>query len=84
MTDEQLKKGLGLKYKIIRLREQIAYWENADSIYKIMMRYSIVYMAGSDICGDNKNFVDFDRMKTLTLQAMRTELGKLEKEYTEL
>ena len=86
MTDEQLKQGQELKSKIDKLKGKIGYWERATGILEINLQYRF----SSGYLEDKRNFVDegeyvnFDVLKTLTLQAMRTELEKLEKEYREL
>ena len=86
MTDEQLKQGQELKTKIGRLRENIRYWKDATGIIEINIQYQFRdgYLEEKRHFVDEGYYVNFDVLKTLTLQAMRTELEKLEKEYREL
>ena len=84
MTDEQLKKGQELKSKNARLKERIEYWEKATCIIEIHLQYPNAYPSESRTFTDEGYYVNFDVLKTLTLQSMRTELEKLEKEYREL
>lgn len=87
MTDEQLKQGQELKFRIDKLKGKIGYWERATGIIEINIQY---LFRGGQYLEEKRNFVDdgryvnFDVLKTLTLQSMRTELEKLEKEYREL
>lgn len=87
MTDEQLKQGQALKSRIDRLKRDIELWKQATGIIEINIQYLV---RGGQYLEEKKNFVDegefvnFDVLKTLTLQAMRTELEQLEKEYREL
>ena len=86
MTDEQLKQGQELKAKIDRLRENIRYWKDATGIIEINIQYQFRdgYLEEKRHFVDEGYYVNFGVLKTLTLQAMRTELEKLEKEYREL
>lgn len=86
MTDEQLKQGQALKSEIDRLREKIEYWERATGIIEINLQYQFRdgYLEEKRHFVDEGKFVDFNVLKTLTLQAMRTKLETLEKEYREL
>ena len=84
MTDEQLKQGQDLKSRIDRLKDEIEYWEKAECIVEIRMQYTTAYPSESRSVADDGRYVNFDVLKTLTLQAMRTELKKLENEYKEL
>ena len=86
MTDEQLKHGQELKAKIDRLKGNIGYWEKSTGIIEINIQYQFRdgYLAESRHFVDEGKYVNFDVLKTLTLQSMRTELEKLEKEYREL
>ena len=86
MTDEQLKQGQGLKSRIDRVRGKIEYWEKATGVIEIHLQYQFRdgYLEEKRNFVDEGEFVNFDVLKTLTLQSMRTELEKLEKEYREL
>lgn len=84
MTDEELKQGQELKAKIDRLKGNIEYWEKATNIIEIRLQYSNAYPSESRTFTDEGYYVNFEVLKTLTLQAMRTELEKFEKEYGEL
>ena len=84
MTDEQLKQGQKLSEKIGGLKNRISKWERADKVQSLTIHYPTDYPAGGNDYIDSGFYVNFDVLKTLTLQAMRTELEKLEKEYGEL
>ena len=84
MTDEQLTRGKALKEKIDELKNRISKWERADKVRSLTIHYPTDYPAGGNEFIDSGFYVNFDVLKTLTLQAMRTELEKLEKEYREL
>ena len=86
MTDEQLKQGQELKKKIDSLKSNIEYWEKATCILEIHLRYPFRngYLAENRTFTDNGAYVNFDVLKTLALQAMKTKLEELEKEYREL
>ena len=84
MTDEQLKQGQDLKSKIDRLKSKIEYWNKATCIVEIHLQYPNAYPSERRTFTDEGYYVNFGVLKTLTLQAMRTELEKLEKEYGEL
>ena len=84
MTDEQLKRGRELKSKIDRLKGKIGYWEKATCITEIYIQYPCTYPAENRTFTDNGSYVNFEILKTLTLQAMNKELEELEKEYREL
>ena len=84
MTDEQLTRGKALKEKIDELRKRISKWERANRIHSVTIHYPTDYPAGGNDYIDSGLYVNFDVLKTLTLQAMRTKLEELEKEYREL
>lgn len=84
MTDEQLKQGQKLSETIDGLRRRISKWEKADKVQSLTIHYPTDYPTGGNDYTDSGFYVNFDVLKTLTLQAMRTELEKLEKEYEEL
>lgn len=86
MTDEQLKQGQELKKRIDSLKGRIEYWGKATDIIEIKIQYQFRdgYLAESRHFVDEGKYVNFDGLKTLTLQAMRAELEELEKEYREL
>lgn len=84
MTDKQLKRGQELKSEIENLNRRIAYWNNADFILTVSIHCPVSYPSGGNDYLDDGKYVNFHVLKTLTLQAMRTELEKLEKEYREL
>ena len=85
MTDEQLKKGQDLKSRIDSLKGKMMFWGKATSIDAIILRYPLGNGYGDQAYEDRScRFVNFDALKTLTLQTMKTELEKLEKEYREL
>lgn len=84
MTDEQLTRGKVLKEKIDELRNRISKWERADEIREISIHYPTDYPAGGSTFNDRGKYVNFDVLKTLTLQAMKTKLEELENEYREL
>lgn len=86
MTDEQLKQGQELKFRIDRLKEKIGYWERATGIIEIDLQYQFRagYLEEKRNFVDKGGFVNFDVLKTLTLQTMKTKLEELEKEYREL
>lgn len=84
MTDEQLKRGQMLSEKIGELKERIYRWERANKVQSLTIHYPTDYPAGGEDYTESGFYVNFGVLKTLTLQAMRTELEKLEKEYAEL
>ena len=84
MTDKQLKQGQDLKSKIDKLKIKIEYWEKATGITEINLRYLNAYPSESRFFSDDGDYVNFNVLKTLTLQTMRTELEILEKGYREL
>ena len=84
MTDEQLNKGQELKKKIDSLRSKIGYWEKATCIVEIHLQYPYAYPSESRTFTDTGTYVNFEVLKTLTLQTMKTKLEELEKEYREL
>lgn len=86
MTDEQLTKGQALKSKIDRLKSKIQYWEKAECITEIHLQYQFRdgYLGENRTFTDTGVYVNFEVLKTLTLQTMKTKLEELEKEYREL
>lgn len=86
MTDEQLKRGQELKNRIDRLTSKIEYWERATGIVEIHLQYPIRdgYFGENRTFTDDGKYVNFEVLKTLTLQTMKTRLEELEKEYREL
>lgn len=84
MTDEQLNQGQDLKSRIDRLKEKIEYWEKATCIIEIHLQYPNAYPSESRIFTDEGKYVNFDVIKSLTLQTMKKRLEELEKEYREL
>lgn len=84
MTDEQLEIGQRLSEKIGELKNRISKWERANRIHSVTIHYPTDYPVGGSDYTDSGLYVNFDVLKTLTLQAMRTELELLEKEYREL
>lgn len=86
MTDEQLTKGQALKSKIDRLKSKIQCWEKAECIAEIHLQYQFRdgYLGEKKNFADDAAYVNFGVLKTLTLQAMKTRLEELEKEYREL
>ena len=86
MTDEQLTKGQALKSRIDRLKSKIQYWEKAECIIEIHLQYQFRdgYLGEKRNFTDDAAYVNFGVLKTLALQAMKTKLEELEKEYREL
>lgn len=84
MTDEQLKKGQVLKSRIDELRRKIENWEKAEEIYSIGLKYKTLYPADIIHISDTGCYVNFEVLKTLTLQTMNKKLEELEKEYREV
>lgn len=84
MTDEQLTRGQILSDEIKELKTRIYKWERADRVQSLTIHYPTDYPAGGNDYTDRGEFVNWEVLKTLTLQAMKTELEKLEKEYAEL
>lgn len=84
MTDEQLERGKKLKTQIDKLKSKIGYWEKATCITEIHVQYPCTYPAENRTFIDNGSYVNFEVLKTLTLQAMNKKLEELEKEYREL
>ena len=84
MTNEQLIKGQDLKSRIDRLKNKIEYWEKAEYITEIHLQYKTAYPSDRRTVADDGAYVNFGVLKTLALQAMRTKLEELEKEYREL
>lgn len=86
MTDEQLKQAQNLKSRINSLKLKIGYWEKATDIAGIKIRYQFKddFLKEYRSFDDDGNYVDFEVLKTLTLQNMKTKLAELEKEYREL
>ena len=84
MTDEQLKKGQELRSKIARLKGKIENWEKGVEITEIRIQYPCAYPAENRTFADDGQYVDFNVLKVLALQAMNKKLQELEKEYREL
>lgn len=84
MTDEQLTKGQALKSRIDRLKSKIQCWEKAECITEIHLQYTTAYPSERRSVADDAAYVNFGVLKTLALQAMKTKLEELEKEYREL
>lgn len=84
MTDEQLKQGQRLSEKIGELKERIYRWERADKVQSLTIHCPTDYPAGGKDHTDSGFYVNFEVLKTLTLQTMKTKLEELEKEYREL
>lgn len=86
MTDEQLKRGQELKKRIDSLRSKIDYWEKTTCIVEIHLQYPFRegYLGENRTFADTGAYVNFEVLKTLTLQTMKTKLEELEKEYREL
>ena len=81
MTDEQLKRGQELKSDIDRLKDRIEYWEKARGVTEIRLHYLNAYPSETRSFADEGYYINFEVLKTLTLQSMRDRLEKLEKEY---
>ena len=84
MTDEQLTRGKILSDEIKELKNRIYKWKKADRVQSLTIHYPTDYPAGGNDYTDGGEYVNWEVLKTLTLQAMETELEQLEKEYAEL
>ena len=84
MTDEQLTRGKVLSDEIKELKNRIYKWKNADSVQSLTIHYPTDYPAGGNNYTDRGEYVNWEVLRTLTLQSMNNRLQELEKEYAEL
>lgn len=80
MTEERLKKSNELLKKIKDYKQEIDFWEKADSFRnrKVQLLDNNDYF---EVC---TTFIDFEVMKTLTLARLKKELEVLETEFKNL
>lgn len=84
MTDKQLTRGRLLFDEIKELKNQINKWEKADRVQSLTIHYPTDYPAGGNDFTDRGEYVNWEVLRTLTLQSMNNRLQELEKEYAEL
>ena len=84
MTNEQLTRGKILSYEIKELKDRIYKWKKADRVQSLTIHYPTDYPAGGNDYTDRGEYVNWEVLKTLTLQSMNNRLQELEKEFAEL
>lgn len=84
MTDEQLTRGKILSDEIKELKGRISKWERADRVQSLTIHYPTDYPVGGNDYTDSGKYVNWEVLRTLTLQSMNNRLHELEKEYAEL
>lgn len=70
--------------EIKELKNRIYKWRKADRVRSLTIHYPTDYPAGGNDYTDGGEYVNWEVLRTLTLQSMNDRLQELEKEYAEL
>lgn len=84
MTDEQLTRGKVLSDEIKELKCRIDKWKRANRVQSLTIHYPTDYPVGGNDYTERGEYVNWEVLRTLTLQSMNNKLQELEKEYAEL
>lgn len=83
MTNEKLEKAIQLKEKIARLEHRLKIWSKSEKVKSINLEYlNDNYTMSSE--NVDENFIDFQVLKTLTVNAITKHLDEVKKEYQNL
>lgn len=83
MDNEKLKKGIALHDQIKELERILNIWEKAQCISTINITFTNIH---DGISTENlkPNYIDFEVLKTLTINSIKKHLWELKNEYSNL
>lgn len=80
MNKDQLTQGKALNEKIESIKTQIGYWEKTSRISSISL-----YVDGYNTAQNpNLDYVNFEVLRTLTIDALKKDLALLEEQFNKL
>ena len=80
MNKDQLTQGKALNEKIESIKTQIGYWEKTSRIISISL-----YVDGYNTAHNpTLDYVNFEVLRTLTIDALKKDLALLEEQFNKL
>ena len=84
MTEEKIKKGAELLYKLEKLKDNRKLWEKAVRVQRISLTHKYEYLTLSDVFDIYSSYVDFDKLKKDTLANIDRLIEETQKEFDNL
>jgi hypothetical protein len=84
MTEEKIKKGAELLYKLEKLKDNRKLWEKAVRVQRISLTHKYEYITPSDIFDIYSSYVDFDKLKEDTLANIDRLIKETQREFDNL
>lgn len=84
MTEEKVKKGAELIYKLEKLKDNRKLWEKAVRVQRISLTHKYEYTALSDIFDIYSSYVNFDKLKEDTLANIDRLIKETQREFDNL
>ena len=84
MTEEKIKKGAELLYKLEKLKDNRKLWEKAVKIQRISLTYKYEHITLSDVFDIYSSYVDFDKLKEDTLANIDRLIKETQREFDNL
>ena len=80
MTQEQYAKATSITERMAQLEEEFDKWQKCNCIFN--MRLGVVDT--KDFKCVDESLIDFDKLKSETMEAIKTEIAELESEFENL
>lgn len=84
MTEEKIKKGAELLYKLEKLKDNRKLWEKAVKVQRISLTYKYEHITSSDVFDIYSSYVDFDKLKEDTLANIDRLIKETQREFDNL
>ena len=84
MTEEKIKKGAELLYKLEKLKDNRKLWEKAVRVQRISLTYKYEYITPSDVFDIYSSYVNFDKLKEDTLANIDRLIKETQREFDNL
>lgn len=84
MTEEQVKKGKELLFKLEKLKDNRKLWENGVQLMRVSITHKYDYIQPSDVFDVYSSYIDFDKLKKDTLANIDRLIQETQREFDNL